>query len=67
MTATFYMTPTDDVIKFSEIYACVDEIFDHVEHHENWGDPPLLSPPHGCPYLVFNPPVFTHDGEQWIC
>ena len=64
---TFYMRPTDDIITWSEIYTCVSDIFDYARHHENWGDPTLLPPPAGCPLLVFDPPVFTHDGEEWIC
>ncbi len=67
VTVTFYMTPTDDVITFSDVYACASDIFDYTKHHENWGDAILLPPPPGCPLLVFDPPVFTHNGEEWIC
>ena len=60
------MRADDHDMSFLEVYACVDEVFLFLEDHNNWGIPLLPQRP-GCPILVFEPPIFYYNGENWEC
>lgn len=67
MTATFFMKLTYDHLAFDDVHDCGNEMFLFLYEHTSWGTLPILPQQPGCPALVFNPPVFYHNGEAWQC
>jgi hypothetical protein len=61
------MALTNDHLLFDDVHGCVDEMFQFLADHTSWGPLPLLPPRLGCPVLVFAPPQFYHNGENWMC
>ena len=61
------MDLTSDHLLIDDVHGCVDEMFQFLEDHTNWGTLPLLPQQPGCPALVFAPPQFYHYGESWLC
>ena len=53
-------------IDLSQVTTCVSEVSAYLADHDNWQQPIIETDP-PCPAIVFDPPQFTEDRQEWLC